>query len=82
VRTITKILSILLLSANIVYAATPAESDFKSTILLWIFIGFVVIVLIFQAVPALIMFFSMLKGKFFKTRPENIHPLRKDERSK
>jgi hypothetical protein len=33
-------------------------------LLVWIFIGFMVLVIMIQAVPAIVMFASMLKGLF------------------
>jgi len=62
------------------YAASPAGAETKTGVLIWLFFGFVVIVLTFQAVPAIVMFFYMLKGKFLKTRSETIRPLRKDNK--
>lgn len=41
-----------------------------SGMLIWFFIGFAVLVLLFQATPALVTFYSMLKGLFSSSPAE------------
>jgi len=53
------------------FAATGAAGD-GSGPLVWFFIGFGVLVIMFQAVPAVILFVSMLRG-LFTTAEKEVH---------
>ncbi|NJD37314.1 MAG: hypothetical protein FIA89_03170 [Geobacter sp.] len=61
---LTLIAPILAGSAGPAAAASVAADKADSGMLIWFFIGFAVMVLLFQATPALVTFFSMLKGLF------------------
>lgn len=50
-----------------VWAATTISEQSGNGLLIWMCIGFGVLVLLFQATPALIMFTGMLKGLFART---------------
>ncbi len=62
----TLITSLLAGSAASAVAASSSASAEQagSGMLIWFFIGFAVMVLLFQATPALVTFVSMLKGLF------------------
>jgi len=59
-------IAIALISAGATsaYAASTSSTVEGSGPLVWALIGFGVFVVMLQAIPALIMFFSMLKGLF------------------
>lgn len=50
-----------------VWAATTISEQSGNGLLIWMCIGFGVLVLLFQATPAIIMFVGMLKGLFAST---------------
>lgn len=50
--------------------------------LIWFLIGFGVMVLLFQAAPAIVMFFTMLRGVFSSTSPEASFSLQKGKSGK
>ena len=52
------------------FAATTGAGAEESGLLIWAFIGFGVMVIMLQAVPAMILFTSMLKGVFAPTDKE------------
>jgi hypothetical protein len=56
--------------AATVFAATTGAAGEGSGPLTWFFIGFGVMVIMLQAVPALILFASMLKGLFAASEKE------------
>lgn len=53
--------------ASSAFAAT--EADGGSSLLLFLFLGFFALIIVFQLVPAVILFYGMLKGLF--ARDEN-----------
>jgi hypothetical protein len=53
--------------ATSAYAAATNSATEGSGLLVWFLIGFGVLVVMLQAVPALVMFVSMLKGLFGST---------------
>lgn len=57
-------------SASSVFASTNRMEPGGNGMLVWFLIGFGVMVLLFQAAPAMAMFFSMLKGLFSITTSE------------
>ncbi len=61
--TITKIISMLILTVSAAYAANGAENE-GSSLMLLIFLAFGAMILIFQMVPGTMLFFSMVKGLF------------------
>ena len=62
--TIKIVLPVLAGSTTSAFAAAHKLGQDDSGMLVWFFIGFGVMVLLFQAAPAMVMFFSMLKGLF------------------
>jgi hypothetical protein len=64
------LMPILAGSTTSAFAAAHSFEQGDSGILIWSFIGFGVIVLLFQAAPAMVMFFSMVKGLFSNTITE------------
>jgi len=69
--TVIKMLaSILFGSATSAFAASGATEQVGNGMLIWFFIGFAMLVLLFQATPALITFYSMLKGLFSSSPSE------------
>jgi hypothetical protein len=64
-KTALKILvPILAGSATASFAATTGLEQGSNGMLVWFFIGFGVMVVLFQAAPAIVMFASMMKGLF------------------
>lgn len=65
-RTQTIQAAVILLSSfsTAAYAATGSIAQNSGGLLVWLLIGFGVMVLLFQAAPAMVMFLSMLKGLF------------------
>lgn len=63
---LTLITPLLAGSAGSAAAAVSSASADKvgSGMLIWFFIGFAVMLLLFQAAPALVTFYSMMKGLF------------------
>jgi hypothetical protein len=63
-RTLLKLVLVVLFSgaARVVHAAGSAGTgmDFVT----FLFLGFIALIAVFQLVPALVLFFSMLKGLF------------------
>ena len=51
-------------SATASFAATTGLEPGGNGVLAWFFIGFVVMIVLFQAAPAIVMFGSMMKGLF------------------
>jgi TctA family transporter len=60
------------------FAASSSENQMNSGILVWVFICFGVIVVMFQIIPAATMFLSVLKGLFYRSRPDISFSSRKD----
>ena len=58
------LLPLLVGSATAAVAATRGSEAGGNGILVWFFIGFGVMVLLFQTAPAMVMFISLLKGLF------------------
>jgi hypothetical protein len=78
--TILKMLiPILAGSTTSAFAAAHTQEQGGSGILVWFLIGFGVMVLLFQAAPAMVMFSSMLKGLFSNTITEASFSPQKDK---
>lgn len=60
---IKKTVSLLLCSASSAFAASGAEHD-GTGLFFWLFIGFAAMIIIFQFMPGVMMFFGMAKGLF------------------
>ncbi|MDD2540282.1 MAG: hypothetical protein PHH28_04465 [Desulfuromonadaceae bacterium] len=76
--TILKILIPMLAGSAVpVFAAVTRPVHGGGSMLIWFFIGFGVMVLLFQTTPAIVMFFSMLKGVFSRTSLETSLPSQK-----
>lgn len=57
-------------STSSAFAAAQSPEQGGNGVLVWFLIGFGVMVLLFQAAPAMVMFVSMLKGLFSSTLSE------------
>lgn len=66
-KTMQILISLVAGSASAAYAAVGSQSE-GAGILTYFFIGFFALIIVSQLVPALILFFSMVKGVF--SRPE------------
>jgi len=64
------LLPLLVGTATSSFAATYSSEQTGSGMLTWFFIGFGIMVLVFQVVPAVMMFFSMVKGIFSSSPAE------------
>lgn len=70
-KTIIKILLPLFAgSATSAFATTQVSTQTGIGTLTWFFIGFGVMVLVFQAAPAIVVFLSILKGLFSSSPTE------------
>lgn len=81
-KTAVKILvPILAGSATASFAATTGLKQGGNSMLVWFFIGFGVMVVLFQAAPAIVMFASMIKGLFSSNPAEvSFSPLKSNGR--
>lgn len=70
-KTLSNTLGILLMITGSAFAGTGGQSD-DSGWLWMVFLGFGALILVFQLVPSLILFGSMLKGLFSSTTKENV----------
>lgn len=66
-KTMRMLISMVAGSASAAYAATGAQSS-DSGVLVYFFIGFFALIIVSQLVPAMILFFGMVKGLLY--RPE------------
>jgi hypothetical protein len=53
-------------STSTAFAASGAEND-GTGLFFWLFVGFASMIISFQFIPAILMFFGMAKGLFSKT---------------
>lgn len=60
----TLLLSILLFSPSVVVAAAESSQKNGSSMLLILFVGFFALIVVFQLVPAILMFSGIVKGLF------------------
>jgi hypothetical protein len=67
---IKMVIALLSACAATAYAATTGTEVIGSGPLVWFFIGFGVLVVMLQLVPALILFVSMLRGLFSASEKE------------
>lgn len=67
---IKALLPLLVGTATSSFAATYGSEQTGSSMLTWFFIGFGIMVLVFQVAPAIVMFFSMVKGIFSSSPAE------------
>lgn len=67
--TVRNVAFTLMGSTSAAYAASGAEGE-GSGLLLALFLGFGVLIILFQFVPGLALFFSMIKGLFSVARRE------------
>ncbi|MEJ2471841.1 MAG: hypothetical protein P8Y91_04990 [Desulfuromonadales bacterium] len=66
-KTMRMVITMLAGSASAAFAAAGTESE-SVGILTYLFIGFFALIVVSQLIPAMILFFGMVKGVF--TRPE------------
>jgi len=67
-KTMKMLALLLMISAGSAFAASGGAEQVGSGMLILFFIGFAAMVLLFQATPACITFYAMLKG-LFSTEP-------------
>ena len=58
---INKAIAISLCSASTSFAASGAEND-GTGLFFWLFVGFAAMIIVFQFLPGIMMFFGMAKG--------------------
>ncbi len=66
-KTLRILLSMAVGSASVVYATTAAPSE-STGFLTYCFVGFFAMIVVFQLMPAMVLFAGMVKGLF--SRPE------------
>jgi hypothetical protein len=60
---IKKTVALSICSASTAFAASGAEND-GSGLFFWLFVGFAAMIIVFQFLPGVMMFFGMAKGLF------------------
>jgi hypothetical protein len=68
---IKKTLALSLCSASSAFAASGAEND-DTGLFFWLFIGFAAMIVAFQFLPGIMMFFGMAKGLFTSSTKEAV----------
>jgi len=71
---IKTLIALVAAGATSAFAATSGVAGEGSGPLVWVFLGFTVLVVMLQAVPALILFVSMLRGLFSSYEKEATLP--------
>ncbi|MCK4509832.1 MAG: hypothetical protein KAU27_14885 [Desulfuromonadales bacterium] len=66
-KTVRILLSMVVGSASVVYATTATPSE-GAGFLTYCFVGFFAMIIVFQLMPAMVLFAGMIKGLF--SRPE------------
>jgi hypothetical protein len=67
---IKTLIALFTAGATSAFASTSGVAGEGSGLLVWAFVGFAVMVVMLQAVPALILFVSMLRGLFSSSEKE------------
>ncbi|MBW4055872.1 MAG: hypothetical protein HIU83_10835 [Proteobacteria bacterium] len=80
--TILKILIPMFVGSAVPAFAAVSRPLHGGGVMIWLFIGFGVMVLLFQTAPAIVMFFSMLRGMFSSTSLEASFSPHKSKRGK
>ena len=71
-KTITTVLATLGATASLAWAGEGAETNGSSSLFVFLFLGFGVLIILCQLIPGLVLFCSMIKGLFsspVKTMP-------------
>jgi hypothetical protein len=71
---IKTLVALFVAGAASAFAATSGVAGEGSGLLIWVFLGFTVLVVMLQAIPALILFVSMLRGLFSPSEKEATLP--------
>jgi len=71
---IKTLVALFVAGAASAFAATSGVASEGSGPLVWVFLGFTVLVVMMQAIPALILFVSMLRGLFSPSEKEATLP--------
>ena len=77
-KNIFKIIFILLLFCSSTALAAGATGAKSMSLLTILFLAFGAVIIVFQAIPGLILFFSMIKG-LFSTAPGKLGPASRDK---
>jgi hypothetical protein len=75
--TLRMLIAILAGSASAAYAAQGAEIE-GAGVLAYLFIGFFALIVVTQLVPAMILFFGMVKGLFTRETKKDVSTVRID----
>ena len=75
--TLRMLITILAGSASAAYAAQGAETE-GAGVLAYLFIGFFALIVVTQLVPAMILFFGMIKGLFTREAKKDVSTVRVD----
>ena len=70
-KTMKMLISMVVGSASAVYAATGVQGE-GAGILAYFFVGFFALIIVTQLVPAMILFFGMVKGLFTKAEKTSV----------
>lgn len=70
-KTMKMLLSMVIGSASAVYAASGVQGE-DAGILAYFFVGFFALIIVTQLVPAMILFFGMVKGLFSSSEKTSV----------
>jgi hypothetical protein len=70
-KTMKMLLSMVIGSASAVYAASGVQGE-DAGILAYFFVGFFALIIVTQLVPAMILFFGMVKGMFSSSEKTSV----------
>lgn len=70
-KTMKMLISMVIGSASAVYAASGVQSE-DAGILAYFFVGFFALIIVTQLVPAMILFFGMVKGLFSSSEKTSV----------
>ncbi|MDD2309137.1 MAG: hypothetical protein PHH91_06100 [Desulfuromonadaceae bacterium] len=71
---IKTVIALVVASATSAYAAVTGAAGEGSGPLVWLFIGFCALIVMLQAVPAVILFISMVRGLFSASEKKVVVP--------
>ena len=70
-KTMKMLISMVIGSASAVYAASGVQGE-DAGILAYFFVGFFALIIVTQLVPAMILFFGMVKGMFSSSEKTSV----------
>lgn len=78
--TVKNTLLVFIGSVSTAFAANGVEKG-ENSLLLFLFLGFGALIIVFQAIPGILLFFSMLKGLFMSAPKETALAAEKSDKA-